>query len=256
MAKARRSGAGQHGEGGRRRRHGLVYRALRALGVLALVALALLAASVLVLRWVPPPTSAFMLSARLQALQAGEHDYRTEYQWVSLEQISPQAAIAVIASEDQQFPFHAGFDFKSIREAVRAHENGHKLRGASTISQQVAKNLYLWSGRSLVRKGLEALITVMIEALWPKERILEVYLNIVQFGRGIYGVEAAARHFFHESAAHLTRAQSALLAVVLPNPLRLRVDAPSSYVLAQREWTLKQMADLGGPAYLKEIAPP
>jgi monofunctional biosynthetic peptidoglycan transglycosylase len=162
----------------------------------------------------------------------------------------------VIASEDQQFPFHAGFDFKSIREAVRAHEQGRKLRGASTITQQVAKNLFLWSGRSLVRKGLEALITVMIETLWPKERILEVYLNIVQFGRGIYGVEAAAQHFFHQHAARLTRAQSALLAVVLPNPLRLRVDAPSSYVLAQRDWTLKQMADLGGPAYLKEIEPP
>jgi monofunctional biosynthetic peptidoglycan transglycosylase len=96
----------------------------------------------------------------------------------------------------------------------------------------------------------------MIETLWPKERILEVYLNIVQFGRGVYGVEAAARHFFHEAAARLTRQQSALLAVVLPNPLRLKVDAPSSYVLAQRDWTLKQMADLGGPAYLKEIEPP
>jgi monofunctional biosynthetic peptidoglycan transglycosylase len=175
---------------------------------------------------------------------------------VPLEQISPQAAIAVIASEDQLFPFHAGFDLKSIREAVRAHERGHKLRGASTITQQVAKNLFLWSGRSFVRKGLEAMITVMIETMWPKERILEVYLNIVQFGRGIYGVEAAARHYFFESAARLTRQQSALLAVVLPNPLRLHVDAPSSYVLAQRDWTLKQMADLGGPAYLREIEPP
>ncbi|HEY4975211.1 MAG TPA: monofunctional biosynthetic peptidoglycan transglycosylase, partial [Steroidobacteraceae bacterium] len=219
-------------------------------------ALALLVVSVLALRWVNPPTSAFMLAARLQAILDGEHGYHTEYQWASLEQISPQAAIAVIASEDQQFPFHAGFDFKSIREAVRAHEQGHKLRGASTITQQVAKNLFLWSGRSFVRKGLEALLTVLIETLWPKERILEVYLNIVQFGRGIYGVEAAAHHFFQESAARLTRQQSALLAVVLPNPLRLHVEAPSSYVLAQRDWTLRQMADLGGPAYLREIEPP
>jgi monofunctional biosynthetic peptidoglycan transglycosylase len=256
MAKAQRNGAGHDGTGRRRARHGLGYRIARALGAALLGTLLLLAVLVLALRWINPPTSAFMLSARLQALQAGDHGYRTEYQWVSLEQISPQAAIAVIASEDQQFPFHAGFDFKSIREAVRAHEQGRKLRGASTITQQVAKNLFLWSGRSLVRKGLEALITVMIETLWPKERILEVYLNIVQFGRGIYGVEAAAQHFFHQHAARLTRAQSALLAVVLPNPLRLRVDAPSSYVLAQRDWTLKQMADLGGPAYLKEIEPP
>jgi monofunctional biosynthetic peptidoglycan transglycosylase len=256
MARAPRNGAERNRAGRRRARHGPWYHIGRALGLTLLGALLLLAASVLALRWIDPPTSAFMLSARVQALLEGERDYHTEYHWVALEQISPQAAIAVIASEDQQFPFHAGFDFKSIREAVRAHERGSKLRGASTITQQVAKNLFLWSGRSLVRKALEALLTVMIEIEWPKERILEVYLNIVQFGRGIYGVDAAAHHFFHESAARLTREQSALLAVVLPNPLRLHVDAPSSYVLAQRDWTLKQMADLGGPAYLKEIEPP
>jgi monofunctional biosynthetic peptidoglycan transglycosylase len=256
MARAQRGGAEHHGSARGRARHGIGYRIGRALSLLLLGALLLLAACVLALRWLDPPTSAFMLSARVQALLDGDHAYRTEYQWVSLEQISPQAAIAVIASEDQLFPFHAGFDLKSIREAVRAHERGHKLRGASTITQQVAKNLFLWSGRSFVRKGLEAMLTVMIEAMWPKERILEMYLNIVQFGRGIYGVEAAARHFFHESATRLTREQSALLAVVLPNPLRLHVDAPSAYVLAQRDWTLKQMADLGGPAYLREIEPP
>jgi monofunctional glycosyltransferase len=256
VANAQRRGAEHDGTGRRRARRGLAYRIVRALGLSLLGALLLLTLSVLALRWINPPTSAFMLTARVQALLDGERGYHTEYQWVALEQISPQAAIAVIASEDQQFPFHAGFDFKSIREAVRAHERGHKLRGASTISQQVAKNLFLWPGRSLTRKGLEAMLTIMIETLWPKERILEVYLNIVEFGRGIYGVEAAARHFFHESAARLSRAQSALLAVVLPNPRRLRVDAPSSYVLAQRDWTLKQMADLGGPAYLKEIEPP
>jgi monofunctional glycosyltransferase len=256
MARAQRNRAEQNGSGRRRSHHGLAYRLVRALGLTLFGALLLLAVSVLALRWIPPPTSAFMLTARIQAMLAAEHGYHTEYQWVSLEQISPQAAIAVIASEDQQFPFHAGFDFKSIREAVRAHERGHKLRGASTITQQVAKNLFLWSGRSLTRKGLEAMLTIMIEIMWPKERILEVYLNIVQFGRGIYGVEAAAQHFFHEDAARLTRPQSALLAVVLPNPLRLRVDAPSNYVLTQRDWILKQMADLGGPAYLKEIEPP
>ena len=259
MAKGQRNGAEQPRSGrrrSRRSRRGLLFRFGRALAVALLGALLLLAAIVLALRWIEPPTSAFMLTARIQAMLDGEHDYHTEYHWVALEQISPQAAIAVIAAEDQQFPFHTGFDFKSIREAVRAHERGHKLRGASTITQQVAKNLFLWSGRSFVRKGLEALLTVMIEILWPKERILEVYLNIVEFGRGIYGVEAAARHFFHESALRLTRPQAALLAVVLPNPRRLHVDAPSSYVLAQRDWTLKQMEDLGGPAYLREIEPP
>ena len=144
----------------------------------------------------------------MQAWAAQRHGYHTDYQWVSLEQISPHAAIAVVASEDQQFPFHAGFDFNSIREAVRASEHGKHLRGASTISQQVAKNLFLWNGRSFVRKGLEAYFTVLIEALWPKERILEVYLNIAQFGDGIYGVEAAAHRFFHKPAARLTSARS------------------------------------------------
>jgi monofunctional biosynthetic peptidoglycan transglycosylase len=215
-----------------------------------------LVASVLGLRWIDPPTSAFMLAARAEAFLDGDRRYHTEYDWVDLEAISPQAAIAVIASEDQQFPFHFGFDFKSIRESVRAHERGGKLRGASTITQQVAKNLFLWSGRSLVRKGLEAALTVMMEAALPKERILEIYLNVAEFGRGIYGVEAAARHFFHKHASALSSEESALLAVVLPNPHQLRVDAPSHYVLAQRDWTLKQMAQLGGSAYLRGIESP
>jgi monofunctional biosynthetic peptidoglycan transglycosylase len=221
----------------------------------ALLLLAMLAA-VVSLRWLDPPTSAFMLEARAQAWWGGERQYRTEYRWKSLEQISPQAALAVIASEDQQFPFHAGFDFTSIRAAVRAHEQGAPLRGASTISQQVAKNLFLWSGRSLVRKGLEALFTVMIESCWPKERILEVYLNVAEFGYGVYGVEAAARHFFHDPAARLTAAQSALLAAVLPSPRRLHANAPSRYLLAQRDRILQQMANLGGAAYLRTIRSP
>src|SRR5262249_41537859 len=156
---------------------------------------------VLTLRWVNPLTSAFMLESALEAKSTGERNYHTDYEWVSLEHISPHAALAVIASEDQQFPFHAGFDLKSIRESVRASEKGRRLRGASTISQQVAKNLFLWNGRSFVRKGLEAYMTVLIELLWPKERILEVYLNIIQLGPGIYGVQAAAHRFYHKSAA-------------------------------------------------------
>ncbi len=238
-----------------RSRRGWIARAARAAAFGLLALLLLCAGAVLALRWIDPPTSAFMLAARVEALLAGEHGYHTRYQWVDLESISPQAALAVIAAEDQQFPFHAGFDFKSIRAAVRAHERGGKLRGASTISQQVAKNLFLWSGRSFVRKGLEAMFTVLIETLWPKERILETYLNIAQFGPGIYGVEAAAQTFFHRDAARLTSAQGALLAVVLPNPVRFRVDAPSRYVLEQRDWTLRQMANLGGPAYLNSIEP-
>lgn len=208
---------------------------------------------ILLLRWLPPPTSAFMLEARWQAYVAGEHDYHVQYRWVPLEEISPQVAVAVIASEDQQFPYHYGFDFSSIRAAVRAHEQGHKLRGASTITQQVAKNLFLWSGQSFVRKGLEAALTVLIEMLWPKERILEMYLNLAQFGRGVYGVQAAALRFFHIPASRLNREQSATLAATLPNPLRYRVDAPSRYVLTQRDWILHQMSNLGGPAYLDAL---
>src|SRR5437868_1502881 len=177
----------------------------------------------------------------------------SDFQWVSLEQISPYAASAVIASEDQQFPFHAGFDFDSIREAVRESERGRRLRGASTISQQVAKNLFLWSRHSLVRKGLEAYFTVLIEALWPKERILEMYLNVAQFGNGVYGVQAAAERFWHKPARRLTSADAALLAAVLPNPLRLHADRPSRYVLSRRDWILDQMRMLGGPEYLRAL---
>ena len=211
---------------------------------------------VLLLRWIDPFTSAFMLTARAEAAMARDSTYRTDYRWVDLENISSHAALAVIASEDQLFPFHDGFDMKSIREAVRASERGKRLRGASTISQQVAKNLFLWSGHSFVRKGLEAWFTVLIEALWPKERILETYLNIVQFGRGIYGVEAAAQRFFHKSAARLTSPESALLAAVLPNPIRFRIDSPSRYVLSREDWILGQMRGLGGSSYLRSVESP
>jgi monofunctional biosynthetic peptidoglycan transglycosylase len=220
---------------------------------LVFVWLLLTAGAVLALRWLRPLTSAVMLEARVRAVLAGDSAYRTDFRWVPLERISPHAAIAVIAAEDQQFPFHAGFDFQSIRAAIRASERGKRLRGASTISQQVAKNLFLWSGHSFARKGLEAYFTVLLEAAWPKERILETYLNIAQFGKGVYGVEAAARRFYHEPAARLNPSEAALLAAVLPNPIRLRLDKPSGYVLGRREWILQQMRALGGPAYLQPL---
>jgi monofunctional biosynthetic peptidoglycan transglycosylase len=234
----------QHG--GWRRLHRWVLLAIGAWLVLTLV-------PVLLLRWVPPLGSAYMLEARLGALSAADEGYGTHYQWVSLEHISPHAAIAVIASEDQTFPFNYGFDFHSIRDAVRAAQRGRKLRGASTISQQVARNLFLWPGRSFVRKGIEAYFTVLLEALWPKERILEVYLNIAQFGRGTYGVEAAARRFYHEPAARLSASQAALLAAVLPDPVHRHVDRPSRFVTWKQQWILAQMRNLGGAAYLRQV---
>jgi monofunctional glycosyltransferase len=221
-----------------------------AVAILACVLLSVVA--VLALRWIDPPVSAYMLEARLRAMSEGDRTYRTDYEWVNLERISSHAAIAVIASEDQQFPFHAGFDLNSIRESVRASERGKKLRGASTISQQVAKNLFLWNG-GFVRKGIEAWMTVLIESIWPKERILEVYLNIAEFGRGVYGVEAAARRFYHKPAARLTSSEAAILAAVLPNPIRMHADRPSAYVLERRDWILGQMRALGGASYLQAV---
>jgi len=224
-----------------------------AYAILACVILSVLA--VLALRWVNPVTSAFMLENRLSALAEGDRTYRTDYEWVDLEKISPHAAIAVVASEDQQFPFHAGFDFNSIRESVRASETGKKkkLRGASTISQQVAKNLFLWNGYSFVRKALEAWFTIVMEATWPKERILEVYLNVAEFGRGVYGVQAASTRFFHKPASRLTSSEAATLAAVLPNPVRMHAERPSAYVSERREQILAQMRALGGASYLQAL---
>jgi monofunctional biosynthetic peptidoglycan transglycosylase len=224
-----------------------------AIAILSCVLLSVLA--VVTLRWVNPPTSAFMLENRLTALAEGDHAYRTDYEWMDLENISPHAAIAVVASEDQQFPFHAGFDFNSIRESVRISEKGKKkhLRGASTISQQVAKNLFLWNGYSFLRKGLEAYLTVIMELTWPKERILEVYLNIAEFGRGIYGVQAASERFFHKPAARLSSSEAATLAAVLPNPIKMHADKPSAYVAERREQILGQMRALGGASYLEAL---
>jgi monofunctional biosynthetic peptidoglycan transglycosylase len=159
----------------------------------------------------------------------------------------------VVASEDQKFPEHWGFDVEAIEKAYAINQHSHRVHGASTISQQVAKNLFLWSGRSYFRKGLEAYFTVLIETLWPKRRILEIYLNTAQFGHGVYGAEAAAQHFFHKSADRLNRSDAALLAAVLPSPERWSPAAPSRFVQQRRDWILGQMQALGGPEMLDEI---
>ncbi len=203
----------------------------------------------LVLRFVDPPTSAFMLARQWQA--RGQADFSLQYQWVDLERISPNLLIALVAAEDQGFPRHHGFDLDAISEVLDQRQQGRSLRGASTISQQVVKNLFLWSGRSWLRKGLEAYGTVVIELTWPKRRILEVYANIVEFGDGIYGAEAASRHFFAIPAAQLDRHQAAALAAVLPNPRRYRVDAPSPYQHQRQAWIERQVRQLGGPAWLE-----
>ena len=206
----------------------------------------------LLLRFVPPLTSGVMIERRIEALYQGR-PYRAGYQWVRWDRVAPWAPLAVVAAEDQRFAEHRGFDLESIQNALDEHERGRRLRGASTISQQVAKNLFLWSGRSYVRKGLETYFTALIEVLWSKRRILEVYLNIVELGDGVFGVEAASQRFFRKPASRLRPEEAALLAAVLPNPHRLRVDRPSAFVEERRAWILRQMDQLGGLAYVRQF---
>lgn len=201
---------------------------------------------VILLRFVPPPTTSFMVQT---AFRNGFYAYR----WQSYEQISPEMAIAAIAAEDQRFPTHNGFDIEAINAAIRDAENGANLRGASTLSQQVAKNLFLWPGGGFVRKGIEAWLTILIELIWNKQRILEMYLNIAQFGDRTFGVEAASQQFFQLSARDLTAEDAALLAAVLPGPELYSVEAPSWEVLDRQSWILSQMSQLGGSAYLQQL---
>lgn len=207
-------------------------------------------AVVLLLRFMPIGYSGFMLQRQLHAWFAGEPDFRLRQRWVPLAQVSRELPIALVAAEDQKFPQHHGFDVQAIRDAIEDAEDGERLRGASTISQQTAKNLFLWNGRSFVRKGLEAYFTVLIELCWSKQRILEVYLNVAEFGDGIYGAAAASDAFFRKTPGALTAREAALLAAVLPNPRRLRVDRPSAYVQRRAAWIERQTRQLGGPAYL------
>ncbi len=218
--------------------------ALLALGAWAVLTVVVVVA----LRWIDPPTTAFMLRDRAGALLSRDAGYSFRHEWRDWEGISKYAPLAVVASEDQRFPFHHGFDFEQIDKALADRERGRRVRGASTISQQVAKNLFLWPGQSWFRKGLE--LTVLIEIAWPKQRILEVYLNVAEFGRGTWGVQAASKRYFRKDAARLTRAEAALLAAVLPAPKRYRVDAPGPYVRRRQAWIERQMVALGGPGYL------
>jgi monofunctional biosynthetic peptidoglycan transglycosylase len=233
----------------------LPFRIARFVGLVIVAWVALSWLVVLILRFVPPWTSAMMMERRVEAFVTNEPDFTFRHRWVPADAVSPQVGLAMVAGEDQKFPFHHGFDIDAIQDAIDASDEGKRLRGASTISQQVAKNLFLWNGRSFVRKGLEAYFTVLIEATWPKRRILEVYMNIVELGNGIYGVGAASDVFYHTPPDRLGVIQAARLAAVLPNPRRFRVDAPSAYVQKRTAWIAQQMGQLGGPAYLTRPAP-
>ena len=222
------------------------------------------ALQVLMLRFVDPPISAFMVGRHVEAIAAGDWGYRTTYAWRDMDQIAPALPVSLVAAEDQNFAVHHGFDFAAIEKA-RAHNQRmleraarrgtpvKRLRGASTITQQTAKNLFLWKGRSWIRKGLEAWYTVLLEALWPKRRILEVYANIAEFGDGTYGAQAAARNFFGKDAARLSPAEAARLAAVLPAPRRYDAARPGPYVQRRSNAIQRQARHLGGAAWLRAL---
>ena len=201
----------------------------------------------------PVPFSAVMVERQLGAWLSGDFGYVAHSDWVSMDEISPGMGLAVIAAEDQKFPDHWGVDVTAIEKALAHNErNENRIRGASTLSQQTAKNLFLWDGRSWVRKGLEAGLTLGMETVWSKKRILTVYLNIAEFGDGIFGVEAAAQRYFHKPASRLSLSEAALLAAVLPNPLRFKANAPSGYVRNRQAWIMRQMRQLGGESFMRE----
>lgn len=207
---------------------------------------------VLALRWLNPPTTAFMLETAHRLHQRGDRSPAIRQQWVPYEQIAAPMRLAVVASEDQTFPSNHGFDLRAIRKAVRHNANSDTLHGASTITQQVAKNLFLWPSRTYFRKAMGAYFTVLINLTWPKQRVLEMYLNIVQFGTRTFGVEAAAAHYFGRRAAALTRGEAALLAATLPDPDDYDPAHPSAYLRQRQHWILRQMDHLGA-GYLADV---
>jgi monofunctional biosynthetic peptidoglycan transglycosylase len=205
------------------------------------------------LRWLDPPTSAFMLRQWVAGQFSDQTPPYVYHEWVDWPLLPASVALAAIAAEDQRFPHHGGFDLVEMRKAWQRYQAGGRLRGASTISQQTAKNLFLWPGQDWLRKGLESWFTLLIEALWPKQRILEVYLNIAQFSPDTFGVGAASWRYFNRPAIALEPDQAALLAAVLPNPEIFRIDAPSARVERRARWIRSQMRQLGGTAYLERL---
>lgn len=237
-----RAGGGRKTAGAWRRSPAL-RRVARWLGWGLLSACGLLLLSILLLRVVDPPFWSWQLHRYLNP-PAGYPAQRSQH-WVALERIPRSLQLAVIAAEDQRFPEHGGIDTGAIQSALNEALDGEGLRGASTLTQQTVKNLYLWPGRDWLRKGLELPLALLVEPLWGKPRILELYLNVAEFGPGVYGVQAAARHWYGVDVWALTPGQAARLAAILPNPWRYRAEPPSPYVQRRSEWILRQMRQLG-----------
>ena len=197
-------------------------------------------ASVIIYKWVPVPITPLMVIRDVEQIGNGE-GMVMEHDWVPLEDISPKLQLAVVCSEDQNYLKHFGVDWGAIQKAMKENEKGKRIRGASTITQQTAKNVFLWQGRSYLRKGLELWFTLLIEVCWSKERIMEVYLNSIEMGNGIYGAEAAAQHWFHKSAKKLSKDEAAAIAAILPAPLRLKANPVNGYISGRKAWIKQQM---------------
>jgi len=196
--------------------------------------------SVVVYKWVPVPITPLMLIRDVEQFKNGQ-GIIMEHDWFPLEEISPKLQLAVVCSEDQNYLKHFGVDWGAIQKAMKENEKGKRVRGGSTITQQTAKNLFLWQGRSYLRKGLELWFTLLIEVFWSKERIMEVYLNSIEMGNGIYGAEAAAQHWFHKSAKKLSKDEAAAIAAILPNPLRYKANPANGYISGRKAWIKQQM---------------
>lgn len=198
---------------------------------------------IIALKWINPPTTATMIANRISLAGSNGHFHK---KWIGYDHISPDAKVAVIAGEDQLFPVNNGFDVNAIKKAWLHNQYSKRIRGASTISQQTAKNVFLWQGRDWFRKGLEVYFTFMIEKIWGKKRILEVYLNVAQMGPHIFGIEAASEQYYHISAKALSASQAAMIAACLPDPYRYKVQPPAGITVFRQQWILRQMRNLAG----------
>lgn len=196
--------------------------------------------SVILYRWLPVPVTPLMLIRCVEQKLDGKKII-LEHDWVSLDEISPKLQLAVVCSEDQNYLKHFGFDWGAIEKAMKGNEEGKRFRGGSTITQQTAKNVFLWPGRSYIRKAFEAWFALLIEIFWSKERIMEVYLNSIEMGPGIYGAEAASQYWFKKSANKLSKDQAAAIAAILPNPLKFKANPPSNYIVKRKVWINQQM---------------
>lgn len=195
-------------------------------------------------RFVPIPVTPLIVIRLFEQTFDSEKKVKLRKDWVPISEISKNAPQAVVASEDQKFLDHHGFDFDAMKKAWEGNKNGKNIKGASTITQQTVKNVFLWPDRSYIRKGLEAYFTVLVELIWPKERIIEVYLNVIEMGDGIYGIEAAAQEFYNKPAIKLNRNEAAMIAAVLPNPIRWNPKRPTAYIRGRQAWILRQMNNL------------